>query len=319
MKTKPPSGKSIIYIINSIPADTQIGQAMAEAAKATGWSYSAINYDPSNPATVQQAFASALVKRPTVVAIGGVAPDLFGAGTLSNYAKAGIPIIAASTYPVHTTKTLLGTPNSIANPSEAGSLIAKWFISDSKAKGSALLVHVSAFPLLSGFETAFDSEMKSKCAGCSATTVNITAPELAAGQIAPRVVSYLQAHQGIHYVFFDLGNWADGIQSALAAAGLSHVKVGGQGMDVDGSAGLKQKTEAVWTATSNYYTGYAIMDFAFRHLEGLTTTGDETSPIQLFTPANIGTVTNWNAPYNALAQFEHLWKVPVTKCTVACS
>lgn len=319
LKTRPAKGKSIVEISNSVPASTQIQQAMVEAAKAVGWKYTEVSYDPNNPATIQQAFATALVKHPTVVEIGGPATDLYGSNTVKEFAKAHIPIIVDSTYPVITNKTLLGTVNSVANPELAGKVLADWFAADSNGTGNALLVHWEPFPLLEGFETGFDLESASVCQTCTDSTLDISGAELAAGQTVSTVVSYLQAHPSIGYVFFDLGNEADGVTSALAAAGLTSVKVGGQGIDADGAAALAAGTESVWTATSNYYTGYANVDFALRWSEHMSTAGDSTSPFQLLTAANIKGVTNWNAPYNALAQFEKLWKVPVTKCTVACS
>jgi len=74
-----------------------------------GWKFSVVPYDNANPASMQQAFATALAKHPTVVAESGVAPSLFGNATIKAYAAAHIPIIVAAATPVTVTKTILGT------------------------------------------------------------------------------------------------------------------------------------------------------------------------------------------------------------------
>jgi hypothetical protein len=51
----------------------------------------------------------------------------------------------------------------------------------------------------------------------------------------------------------------------------------------------------------------------------VSTAGDDVTPTQLLTKDNIGTISNWNQPTDSLAQFEKLWKVPITPCSLGCS
>src|ERR1700733_10950756 len=76
---KPPAGKSVIFLFDGLSATARIAAGVQAAAKAVGWSYSELSYDPANPATLQQALLNALAKKPTVVAEAGSPQSLFGA------------------------------------------------------------------------------------------------------------------------------------------------------------------------------------------------------------------------------------------------
>jgi len=109
---------------------------------------------------------------------------------------------------------------------------------------------------------------------------------------------------------FDDGPFADGITSALAAAGLKDkVKVIGEAADQAGIAALKNGMEAAWTGFDPGYQALENMDVAFRDAEGSTIPVDQEAqqPTQLLTKDTIGSTTNWSAPTDAQAQFLKLW------------
>jgi ribose transport system substrate-binding protein len=294
---------------------------VAAAARAVGWKTSAISYDPANPSTLQAAFAEALAKHPTFVTEDGIPQSQFGASTIASYKKAGVKIIVGSAFPVEIGGPIIGTPNDEASLTFIGQIVADWFVANSNGTGQALVESAPGFPVLLGFTSAFKSTVAKLCPACVVQVVDVTLAEIESGQVVPTVVAQLQGHTNLNYVFFDNDGFADGITSALAAAGLTKVTVGGNGLDVDASDGLRAGTESVWTGYSPYYNGYATVDIALRSVEGVPlTAGDGVQPTELLTKANVGGITAaWNRPTNALAQYEKLWKVKITACKLGCN
>jgi ribose transport system substrate-binding protein len=321
LSSAPPTGKTIIFLGTSNPTNVQLQQVTAALAKLVGWSYSEISYNPADPGTLQAAFASALVKHPTFVTEAGIPPSLFGSSTVKSYQNAGVPIIVQAATPVALSKWILGVPAGPSGEVVGGRSLADWFIVNSGGHGTALLTNVPGYPVLVPYVTSFQAETKKYCPACTVKVVNLSLTQVAAGQSVSAITSALQRDPSIHYLFADDGDFVNGITSSLAAAGLSKVVVGGYAPTTDSLAALRGGTETVWAA----YSAYTTMDIAFRWLENepyqqlLTDEQvDSSSPAQLLTKANVGNTTLWNLPGNQLEQFEKLWKIPVTACTVGC-
>lgn len=311
LPSAPPTGKSVVFISNGIPATEQEAQGVQAAATAAGWNFSTVSFNSTNPATLTSALQTALTKKPTAVITIGTPPDQLPASITQAYASAGVPIVAGSTVPVTPSKYIWGPADGPPQFTLTGGIIANWFVANSKGKGQVLFVNVPTFPILQPELTGFQSTVKKNCPACRVTVLNATLSEVDAGAVPATVATTLKAHPGIGYVVFDLGNFADGITSALSAAGLSNVKVAGDFMDQQGAAGLRAGTESAWVGSSYVYVGYEFMDVVFRHVEGVTTgfSADQLGPAQLLTKANIGTTSVWKEPTNALSLFEKIWHV----------
>jgi len=320
LPSTPPKGKSVVWIGTSEPSNVQQQGAGAAAAKALGWSFSVVDFDPSNPATLDSAFTTALSKHPLAVFESGTPQSQISASVLSAYASAGVPIVLSAAYPFTVTKTILGDADSFANDARLADAVADWFVVNSGGSGQAILEHVPGYPILDGFTDTFKSDVAKLCPACSVKEVDVTLPEVAAGQTVSVVTSAVRSNPGDKYVFFDDGDFAIGINSALSAAGITGEKIGGEAIDNEGAAALRAGTQSAWTAFSAFYTTYSSFDVLLRWLEKAPgAAADGVQPTQLLTPSNIGSTTTWNAPTSALAQFEKLWKVPVTPCPEACS
>jgi ABC-type sugar transport system substrate-binding protein len=306
----PPKGKTLIYLNqSSVPTTTAIGDAAEAAAHAAGWNFSEISYDPANPASLVSAFATALLKHPTVVGVTGIDPSDY-ASTLANYRKAGVPIVVTSGVPAPITKTVIGLVDD-SRADEAAAL-ASWLASDSGGTGHALLAHVTGFPSLDAIVASFKADIKTLCPHCVINEVDVPVSEAEQGQEDGLVVSALRSNQGDKYLIFDDGDFATGINSALSAASISGIKIAGFNMQPSEASALRSGTQAAWTADNNSVTGYDIVDIALRYAEGVAiTTNDQTEPTQLITPSNVGSISTWNEPPNALQQYEKLWKVPL--------
>ncbi len=307
LKSAPPSGKTIVMLGTNNPSNVIIQQGLAKLAQMAHWNYSLVSYDPANPGTFTQAETTALAKHPQYLVEAGLP---LTASQLAMAKSAGAKWILDSVYPVSVTSPVIGQVDAYAQDALMGKITADYFVSDSGGKGNAVIEHVPAYPILDGFTTGFANEVKAQCPGCKLTTTNITIPDLVAGKVPSDLVSALRSNSSANYLVFDDGPFADGVTSALSAAGLNgKVKIIGEAADQAGIAALKNGSEAAWTGFDPGYQAYEDMDIAFRDAEGATIplTQEAQQPTQLLTKDTIGSTTNWSAPTDAQAQFLKLW------------
>jgi ribose transport system substrate-binding protein len=309
LKAPPPAGKTIVMLGTNNPSNVIIQQGMQKLAQMAKWNYSLVTYDPANPGTFTQAITTALAKHPQYLAEAGLP---LTASQLQTVKNAGAKWILDSVYPVSVKDPVVGQVDAYAQDALMGKIVADYFISDSGGKGNAVIEHVPSYPILDGFTTGFGNEVKAKCPNCKTTTANITIPDLVAGKAPSTLVSALRQNSDANYLVFDDGPFADGITSALAAAGLKDkVKVIGEAADQAGIAALKNGTEAAWTGFDPAYQALENMDIAFRDAEGMPVPVDQEAqqPTQLLTKDTIGSTSNWAAPTDAQAQFLKLWHI----------
>jgi ribose transport system substrate-binding protein len=307
LKSAPPSGKTIVMLGTNNPSNVIIQQGLAKLAQMAHWNYSLVSYDPANPGTFTQAETTALAKHPQYLVEAGLP---LTASQLAMAKSAGAKWILDSVYPVSVASPVIGQVDSYAQDALMGKITADYFVSDSGGKGNAVIEHVPAYPILDGFTTGFANEVKAQCPGCKLSTTNITIPDLVAGKVPSDLVSALRSNSSANYLVFDDGPFADGVTSALSAAGLNgKVKIIGEAADQAGIAALKNGSEAAWTGFDPGYQAYEDMDIAFRDAEGATIplSQEGTQPTQLLTKDTIGSTTNWSAPTDAQAQFLKLW------------
>jgi len=307
LKSAPPTGKTVVMLGTNNPSNVLVQQEMAKLAKDAKWNFSVVSYDPANPGTFTQAETTALSKHPQYLVEAGLP---LTASQIAMAKNAGAKWILDSVYPVSVGGAVLAQSDAYAQDALMGKIIADYFVSDSGGKGNAVIEHVPSYPILDGFTTGFANEVKAQCPGCKTSTTNITIPDLVAGKAGSELVSALRSNSSANYLVFDDGPFADGITSALSAAGLNgKVKVIGEAADVAGIAALKNGSEAAWTGFDPGYESYENMDIAFRDAEGMPIplAQEAQQPTQLLTKDTIGSTTNWSAPTDAEAQFLKLW------------
>jgi ribose transport system substrate-binding protein len=275
------------------------------------WNYSQISYDPANLGTFNSAIDSALAKHPDYVAEAGIP---LTSQAIQKVQSAGAKWVVTAVCPVTVKPPIIAASNACENDAEMGRVLAYYFVSDSRGKGNAIIEHVPAYPILDAFTNAFTSTVKSLCPACQTQFVNITIPDLAAGKIPSRMVSALKTNPNANYLVFDYGPFAEGINSALNAAGLGgKVKIIGQAADQGAIAALKSGQQAAWTGFQPGYQAYASFDSMFRDLEGLpiNEAQEGIQPTQILTKSNINSLNIkdgfWAEPADALSQFKALW------------
>jgi ribose transport system substrate-binding protein len=311
LTSAPPTGKSLVMLGTTDPGNVVIQKGLAEMAKLAHWNYSQISYDPANIGTFNAAIDSALTKHPDYVAEAGLPVT---SQALQKVQSAGAKWVITAVCPVTVKPPIIAASNGCSNDAEMGRVLAYYFVSDSGGKGNAVIEHVPAYPVLTAFTSAFTSTVKSLCPSCKTQIVNITIPDLAAGKIPSLMVSALKSNPDANYLVFDYGPFAEGINSALNAAGLGgKVKIIGQAADAGAIAALKTGQQAAWTGFDPGYQPYAMFDAMFRDQEGLPINQTEQAlqPTQIVTKSNINSVNVkdgfWSEPADALSQFKTLW------------
>jgi ABC-type sugar transport system substrate-binding protein len=305
----PPTDISVIFLTNGQGGTTRIMQGVEAGAAAVGWDFESIAFDVANPATLNQAYLTALSKGADFVVQSGTPQANIPDTTLDAYRDAGAKIILTSVAPIEPNDVVLGDPNGPEMQKTSGEMLADWFMLDSEGSGKVLIESVSAFPVLLEAVEGFRARVAEDCADCSTQVLEIAADQIASGGIVPSVVNALRADPDINYVMFDNLQFANGIQSALSAAGLD-VKVFGRSVDPNAAAGLADGTIAAGTGTSFFYTG-----------QDVSTSLNDNQPTQLITKENLDSIDSeglWNLPTDALAQYAELWGVTPPPCTLGC-
>src|SRR3954463_10349936 len=305
LKGAPPAGKTLVMLGTNDPNNQKLQKSLKNLAAMAKWNFSVVSYDPSNPATFNAAIDTALTKKATYVAEAGIP---LTPAMIKKVQDAGAKWVLTSVHPVDVKDPIIVDANAYANDALMGKVLADFFVSDSTGKGNVIIEPVPAYPILGGFTDGFQAEVKALCPDCKVKIQDITIPDLVAGKVPSVMVSALRSNPDANYVAFDVGPFANGIDAALASAGLSNkVKVIGQAADEAGIAALKAGKHTAWTGFDPVYSTYVMMAAIFRDSLGMPidqeASGLQTT--QILTKDDVSNITgNWGEPTDALAQFK---------------
>ena len=264
---KPPTGKKLVMLGTEDPNNQKLQNSLKELSALVGWEYSVVSYDPANPATLNAAIDTALTQDADYVAEAGIPPT---PQMLTKVQDAGAKWVLTSVHPAEVKPPVIVNTNAYANDEQMGKVLADWFIVDSEGKGNVVIEHVPAYPILGGFTDGFQAEVKELCPDCKVKIQNITIPDLTAGKVPGIMVSALRSNPDATYLGFDVGPFAAGVDSALAAAASADkVKIIGEAADEASIAALKAGKHAAWTGFDPVYSTYGMMDAMLRDSLGM--------------------------------------------------
>ena len=313
LKSAPPKGKKLVMLATNDPNNVKLQQSLKSLASLVGWSYDQVSYDPANPATFGAAVDTAITKKANYIAEAGIP---LTPSVINKVKQSGAKLVLTAVHPVTVTDPVIVDANGYDSDHLMGTVLADFFVADSKGKGNVLVEHIPSYPILGGFTDGFQAEVQSKCPDCKVKIINITLPDLAAGKVPSIMVSALRSNPDANYMGFDVGPFATGINSALAAAGFAgKVKIIGEAADEGAVAALKSGQQTAWTGFSPIYSTYVMMDAMLRNAEGMPIDVKQSSiqPTQILTHDNItstvGSSSTWNEPKDGLDQFKKLWQV----------
>ncbi len=310
---KPPAGKFIVSLLTPLAVAKTESDAQATAAKALGWRYQAIQ-EGTGPQDPAQALAAAIALRPDGIIYYGTPRQPMAAG-LQKAEQAGSPVVATAQVDPLAPPIIANNSNSGPQLAQLGTGMADYVAVRSGLKASVALVTLPAFPVLASFKNAFTRELSSVCHGCSVTQLPQQLADI--GTNTPTsVVNALRRDPSIKYVIFDNGSTATGVQTALQAAGLTDVVVGGEAPSPASIQEIKAGSDEAWAALSIPVLGYGLIDALARHFDGdsLTPVLQEVPSWQILIKDNVGNAVldsqgNYIGYHDYQAAFARLWHV----------
>jgi ribose transport system substrate-binding protein len=312
---KPPTGEFIVIVGTPTPVALLKDTAMAAAGRSLGWRVVRL-VEGTTPEAPAQTMMQAILMKPDMILFSGT-----DVATLS----APLKLAAADHIPV-LAETVTGSPiDSIISTAVDGPnyeayaayLMANYVALESKGKADVALVNLPIFPILNDYASAFKSDLRSVCPGCSVTDFN--QPTSYVGTQTPgNIVSALERTPSLNWIVYTVGDLSLGVDAALKAAGiLGKVSIGGNAPDQTNLIALRNGTETAWTGFSTPILGFRDADMMARYFAGdsLSPAGEPLLlPTQILTKSNIGQASltsagNYQGVSNYVQQFDELWKL----------
>jgi len=314
----PKKGLKVIFLTCSASACSTLNPGFTAAAKALGWDPTVITYNSATPgAAVQQAINEGY----KYIATTSITLDTITPQVQEMKAK-GIAFFEAYTSdtPEFAKNGLYGDAQNAEGDVKGGALMADWLIANSDGKANVVYVDISLYPSLVGQGQGAAAEFAKLCPACKFATLPVSITQLGAGQVPAAIVSYLQAHPTVNYLYLSFQDLDAGVYAALRSAGLtSRVKIVGTEAQATQLHEIVSGEETMWTILPEPYVMWEVVDWMARQSEGVLTQAalaadDSGLAFIVDTPqaatAQLGSNGgNWPGPTNYQAQFEKLWHV----------
>jgi ABC-type sugar transport system substrate-binding protein len=314
MNAAPAKGKTFFWLQCELPICGKITQGVKSATAAAGWNYQNVVFKASDPGAGLQ---SAIQRRPDAIGITGI-PSAAVKAQLAAAAKAGIPVVTCSAGPEEPSPTTYAAICSHTTGPD-GKNEALWAIRDSGGKANMVSVTIPSFPSLAATVNGTAEAAKQHCPKCTTDVLNLTVDDLGGGQVASKLIAYLQAHPKVNYVLFTFADLEAGVPEALKAAGLAGkvTLVGNGGGEAQFKAVAGGAHEA-WVAYPAVLEGWQMVDAAIRLVDGGKLPDRYQSQIDHLPTYIVDSPTaakqlapsfDWAGPANYEAQFKKLWKI----------
>ena len=312
---KPATGKFIVGIGNPISTSLVTGSGQAAGARLLGWKYKTIQ-EGTGPEDPEQALNLAIAMKPSGI-IYYTSPRQSMAAGLAKAKAAGIPIVTSATPDANppAAPIIAQYNDSAAQLAPIGVGLADYVAVNSNLSANVALVTLPVYSVLGAFDTSFQRELRATCARCAITQVPQQLTDL--GTNTPSsVVNAIRRNPSINYVIFDCGCAAAGVTSALHAAGLNSVILGGEGPLTPSIKEMQQGDNEVWGALPLESMGMGLIDTFARYFNGesLSPIVTEPSSWQILTRTNISSAhfdsqDNYIGYADFSAAWAKLWKV----------
>jgi ribose transport system substrate-binding protein len=312
LPSKPPAGKTVVYLQCEQQECTLEGAGIKAAAAAIGWTYKVVNFQAANPATLVAALKTALQYKPVGVFFSGV-PQQAWASVQQSYAKAGAFITENFDAKAPSGPGVAAGRGYADNSAQIGKLMADEQVANANGTATkALLVSVPSYPVFVPEAAAYQAEIAKTCPSCSVTALNVTLPQLLGGQLIPAIVSAVKRTPGISYIVSVNATFVTQLPSALAAAGLAgKFKIISGPSEAPDQQNVLNGTVLATVNSPYIMGGWQDVDMAIRTAMHLPIpAGDHVVPTVLLTKADVGTPQNsYDVPAGYAAQFKTLWHV----------
>jgi ribose transport system substrate-binding protein len=295
-----PEGKNVLCVEQNLQGDIAICDGAQGAAAALGWKFRVVQ-SSTDPAAVQQAMAHAVQLNPDAVLQTAEPISAFPTQVQQLAAKHIPYVTVSSTDPVG--PEVLADVNGAAQFQRRGKWLAEWVVAKSNGAGHAVVFDLSSYPIQVLIANAFAQTIRSQCPGCSVDLQSVQPNEIGTS-LPGRIVSYLQAHPNVNYVFLGITDLLSGVPEALQGAGLAgkiHV------LSNSGSLLPVKGGQIEVNVPDDVMIGWLMMDAVARHVEGVALPQAQYSnvPSRYVTKENVG---SQNVPYVGVANYQELFK-----------
>lgn len=315
LKAAPTPGKTFFWLQCELPICEKITTGVRAATSAAGWKYENLVFKSADPAA---GLESAIQRKPDAIGITGI-PSAAIKPQLRAAAAAGIPVVTCSPGPEEPSPQTFGAICS-RTTSPDGENLALWAIKDSGGNAKIASVTIPSFPSLKTTTDGVAKTVDKYCSGCTADILNLTVDDLAGGQVAAKLVAYLQSHPDVNYILFTFADLEIGVPQALKASGLAEkVKLIGNGAGPGQfQAIVNGGMDAAWVAFPAVYEGWEMVDAAIRLVdEGRVPDGYQEQldalPTYIVDTAEaagkLAPSFDYEGPADYEEQFKKLWQV----------
>jgi ABC-type sugar transport system substrate-binding protein len=260
-----PSGKKLVFVSCGTSSCQLQGSIIAKAAAHLGWTTKTIATDGS-PTQVQDGFTTALRTGADAVIINAVTRDAIAKQLAQAKAK-GVAYVGCCSTDQVGDGYLYNTSTPEQN-AQIGKYLSAAIVADAKGKANTLYVDIPAFTILGSLGEALKKDYQSYCPSCGFAKIDVPLPQLAN---APNlIVSYLRSHPDVNYVALSVTDaLGTGLPAALKAAGLTKVKIVGQGADPTAYQELAQGQILALVPFDYFSVDYQMVDALARHFAGV--------------------------------------------------
>jgi ribose transport system substrate-binding protein len=316
LKSKPPK-KKVAFIVCSDPSCVALAGFLKDATTALGWDLTTINASPTDPGSaIQQAIDSG-------------ADYIAETGSDSAQFKPQMDELKSKKIPLfmcYATDVPAGESNGIYSDcydssaaKEYGKALMDWVAVDGNGASNILAVTLPAFPILGAQVTAAKEALSQDCPGCTFNELDATVSDLTGGAVPQQIVSFLQTHPEINYVYLTYNGLGTGVTKAIEAAGLADkVKVVGTQAAQPQLQEIIDGKSPAWTALPQELSMWTIADQMARLANGEWSADNERTsavpPFYLVTTPEmakelVDLAYGWRGPEGFQDAFKKLWGV----------
>lgn len=285
LSAKPEPGKKLVVAGCSTPACGVIIDAAKEAGETVGWDVETVVYDPV-PDKILQAWEQVVSLDPDYVAT--------SSNPVSTYEPSAKKLAADGVrIAVNNTDDVVADPviANVMNPDQidrTARLTAAWVITEAGDDANVALFNIPDFPILDGWQKAFEKQYKDLCPKCEYNAVALSAGDI--GTKAPTAVtSTLQSQAGATHAVFGFGDIATGVAPALRTAGIEGVQIAGISPSLPNLQALIDGDEHMWVGVPLETGAWKTVDALVRDSVGDDTaiSTEVDTPFQILTQENV--------------------------------
>jgi ribose transport system substrate-binding protein len=288
-----PKGKKIVFISCGVVQCELQGKIVAQTVAPLGWTSSTIATDGS-PTQIQAAYETALRQGADAIVTTAASRAEIQAQIPQLEAKHIVISDASSTDPV--APPFIYNTSTTAQNGRIGKYLAAEIVANSNGKANTLYVNLPAYTILGALGTSFEHVYKQLCSSCGYASIDVPLTQIP--NAASVIVSYLRSHPSVNHVALSVADALDtGLPAALSAAGLSDVKIVGEGGGPTDFAYLANGQELALVPFDYYASDSQMIDALARHFAGV--------PVQM-TALPLWMITKSNLPSNYTQLFPNV-------------